>query len=396
MSLRAIHSGDWHPKSMGTVGGKLLIDPATGLSITLTDFQNSLNFLYDYITKEHIQLLLVAGDVFDSNKPTMDELRVVMQFLERCSDDGVQVVVIAGNHDIAQSSHLATALEPVSFLNVHVVQKPDSLVLDVEGKKILIDCLPYPSRGRLTASMQHENRKTCTPEELTGFINRGLSNILATFRMQHSGREVDHKILLAHGSVENATVGEQPRTLAHDVFLPINEVAGAYDYVALGHIHQTQSVGERGMYCGSLLRQGFGEEKERKGFLVCDFAPGGVTTAHIENPHARVYKTLTVQELALWVPNYGEENIVYRIKDTIPEADVPQVMPTIQRFAQALNFVQVDVEIEREDRTRDNQLSNQMNTYEALERCLERDSVAEPALSLCRQLHLELCEEVNQ
>lgn len=396
--MRFIHTADWHPHSMGTIGGKLVIDANTGLSLTLTDFILSLNFLWETIIEERIKLLLVAGDVFDSNKPTMDELRVVMEFFQRCSDADVQVVVIPGNHDIAQSSHLATALEPVSFLGVHVIQKPYSIVLDVEGKKVLIDCLPYPSRGRLTAGMQSTMRKSCTPEELTAFINRGLYNILAAFKMEHSNHDVDHKILLAHGSVENATVGEQPRTLAHDVFLPIVDVAGPYDYVALGHIHQTQSVGDTGMYCGSLLRQGFGEEKERKGFLVCETELGGTITTHIENPHARVYRTLSVKDVAEWeLENQTKDKeIVFRIKDSIPEASVPHIMPLIQRFTQALPYVQVDVEIEREDRTRDAQLSNQMNTHEALERCLERDGVAEPSLSLCRELHLELCEEVNR
>jgi DNA repair exonuclease SbcCD nuclease subunit len=315
------------------------------------------------------------------------------------------VVVIPGNHDIAQSSHLATALEPVSFLGVHVVQKPSSLLLDVEGKKVKVDCLPYPSRGRLSANMQ--DRKTCTSEELTAYINRGLYNILNGFQLDVKFYEIDmepesnipydYRILVAHGSVEQAVVGEQPRTLAHDVFLPIADIAQKYDYVALGHIHKTQSIADRGMYCGSLLRQGFGEEKEQKGFLVCDFTPGGVITTHIENPHARVYKTLSVKDLAefqIWWPK--DHEIVFRIKDTIPEDSVPHIMPLIQRFTQALPFVQVDVTVQHEDRTRDSQLSNQMNSGEALERCLARDGIGEPSLSICRQLHLELCEEISR
>ena len=403
--MRWIHTADWHPHSMGTVGGKLVIDPTTGLSITLTDFQKSLNFLFNTLVDEDIDLLLVAGDVFDSNKPTMDELRVVMDFFECCSDSAVQVVVIPGNHDIAQSSHLATALEPVSFLGVHVIQKPSSLFLDfvadhsgVKGKKVRIDCLPYPSRGRLAANMQ--DRKTCTPEELTSHINHGLQSILMGFQLET--KDADYTILLAHGSVETAVVGEQPRTLAHDVFLPTRDVEQHYDYIALGHIHQTQNIGGNGMYCGSLLRQGFGEEKEQKGFLVCTTTPSGVFTNHVQNPYARVYRTLTVKELAELdgLPLYGtaplEKEVVFRIKDIIPEAAVPHIMPLIQRFTQALPFVQVDVEVQHEDRTRDNQLSNQMNSHEALERCLERDGITDPSLSICRQLHLELCEEVSR
>ena len=385
-TLRWIHTADWHPRSLGTVGGKLVIDSHTGLSITLTDFQNSLDFLFDTITEQRIPLLLVAGDVFDSNKPTMDELRVVMSFFERCSDAGVLVVVIPGNHDLAQSSFLSTALEPVTFLGIQVIQSPYSVLLDVEGKKVRIDCLPYPSRGRLIAQMQ--DRKTCTPEELTAYINRGLFNILQAFQMKEI--ESDHRILLAHGSVEQAMVGEQPRTLAHDVFIPTKDIENFYDYVALGHIHKTQGIGDRGMYCGSLMRNGFGEEKELKGFLIGEFTTGGVITTHVENPFARVYKTLKVHELEPLPENH---DVVYRIQDTIQEERVPVAMPAIQRFVKALPFVQVDVDVEKADRVRDSELNNQMDSTQALERCLERDGIIWPELSLCRQLHLELCEE---
>jgi exonuclease SbcD len=396
------HTADWHPHSMGTLAGKLALDPATGLSQTLTDFEKSLDFLFGTLLDRSIPLLLVAGDVFDNNKPTMDELRVVMAFFQRCSEAGIQVVVIPGNHDIAQSSFLATALEPVTFLGIHVVQRPQTLMLHVPSlidrtltKVVRIDCLPYPSRGRLLATIAGMNKKTHTPEELIALVNTGLLNILNSFQVtgfEDGLGKPDYKILLAHGSVESAVVGEQPRTLAHDVFIPALDIESHYDYVALGHIHRTQAIGNKGMYCGSLMRNGFGEEKEAKGFLAVKFTTSGVLTEHISNPYARIYQTLTCQDVAEWE---GDEppGTVYRIKDTIPEDAWPHIQPAINKFLDQVPFSQINVDIVKPDRTRDSQLNNQMTSTEALERCLERDGVEEPGLSFCRQMHLQLCEE---
>lgn len=393
--MKFIHTADWHPHSMGTIGGKLAIDPTTGLSYSLTDFQKSLDFLAEVIHGEEVKLLLIAGDLFDSNKPSMDEIRVVMEFLEAQTEAGCAVVIIPGNHDIAQSSSLSSSLTPLRFMNVHIIEQPGQFLLDVfqggeipRNWRVRVDCLPYPSRGRLIAALHNDAKKATTPEELTAIINRGLLSILQNFTIQDA--EADVKILMAHGSVENAVVGEQPRTLAHDVSIPIHDVEQHYDYVALGHIHKFQQVGSRGYYSGSLLRQSFGEEHEKKGFILGEYTESGVKAKYIENPQARLYRTLKHTELD---PTGLGVGTVYRIKDSIPEDAVPMVMPLVQRFTQALPFVQVDLAVRKEDRTRDAQLNNSLSSSEALERCLERDGVTEPQLSLCRELHLTLMEE---
>ena len=391
--IRFLHTGDWHPRSMGTIGGKLSIDPATGLSFSLTDFQDSLDFMALTIVNENIKLVLIAGDVFDSNKPTMDELRVVMSFLAFLSEKNIPVVMIPGNHDISQSSQMASSLAPLTFLPIHILERPGSVVLEIDGEIVKIDCLPYPSRGRLLAQLV--DKKNQTPEELTALINQGLLSILQALSLNPDTElsKPTKRILLAHGSVESAVVGEQPRTLAHDVFIPVRDVEGHYDYVALGHIHQTQAVSDRGMYSGSLLRQSFGEEKERKGFLIGEFAQGGVKTTHVTNPYCRTYQTLSSDQLD---PIPTDKRVVYRIKDSVPEDALPLLMPIIHKFTESLPFVQVDISVIKEDRTRDAQLNNSLSSYEALERCLERDGIQEPSLSLCRHLHLQLCEEATK
>lgn len=397
MQIRFAHTADWHPRSMGTIGGKLQIDPESGLSQTLTDFRLSLAWMIQTMKNQETELLLVAGDVFDTHKPSMDELSTVMEFFTVCIQNDIKVVVISGNHDIAQSGQMASALKPSQYLpGLYVIERPQSLKLNVQGNVVRIDCLPYPSRGRLLAHRLGDGLET--PEAINQTMNEHLLAILQHFEMKqkpekYTDQDPGMEILLAHGSVDMAKVNDQPRSLAHDILIPLQEIQENYDYIALGHIHQAQQISaEHARYSGSLLRQGFGEEKEAKGFYCGVFEGKGhcPRLTFFENPFARTYRTLTTQELE---PIPEDPATVYRIKDTIQDGEAGLVMPKIQAFLHALPYVQVNVEIEKEDRTRDSEMSNQMDSSQAVDRSLERDGVSEPLLGIVRELHLEITKE---
>lgn len=397
MHIRFAHSADWHPRSMGTIGGKLQIDPTSGLSQTLTDFRCSLAWMLETMKAQETELLLVAGDVFDTHKPSMDELSAVMEFFHICAQRSISVVVIPGNHDIAQSGQMASALKPSQYLEgLQIIESPESLKLNVRGNVIRIDCLPYPSRGRLLAHKLGNGLKTT--EDINQKMNEHLLAILQNFEMKskpekYTDRESDMDILLAHGSVDMAKVGDQPRSLAHDILIPIGEIQSNYDYIALGHIHQAQQITvDHARYCGSLIRQGFGEEKEAKGFLCGIFEGKGFLPkmTFFENPHARTYRTLNTKQLE---PIPDDVATVYRIKDVIQDEETGVIMPKIQAFVQALPYVQVNVDIEKADRLRDSEMSNQLNASQAVDRSLEKDGVLEPLLGIVRELHLEITKE---
>lgn len=392
--LTFIHTADWHPRSMGTIGGKLLLDPLTGLSVSLSDFRLSLEFLFQTIAREKIPLLLIAGDVFDTHKPSMDEVRIVMEFLSFL-DQVCQVVIIPGNHDIAQSGATASALAPLHYMShVHVQESPGTVTLTIDGQRVLIDCLPYPSRGRLLASLPTD--QTMTPEETFAHINDGLKSIVQNMKLGLDPNCYCH-LFLGHGSTENAQVGEQPRSLAHDVFLPLEEF-GKYDYAALGHIHKPQQLAPFfTYYCGSLLRQAFGEEGERKGFNLVKISSEETTVEFIDNPHARVYQTVTIPMMPTLLANPDQSmNIVYRIKDTITQEALPVAMPQVREFLQKFPLCQVDLEVQQDDRLRDSELNNQMSSSEAVERMMEKDGTTEPQRSKILETHLELIWRIQR
>lgn len=375
--IRLLHTADLHPNSKATFAGKVAVDPETGKNLSLTDFRRSAEFVCLTATapKTKADAVVIPGDLFDTVLPTMDEVRVIVELIETLADD-MPVILIPGNHDMGTSGTMATALEPLRMrANVHIMERPGSVLLDFNGQAVRFFGLPYPSRGKLLASLDHAGK---SPEEITALINHGLASILRSFAVTFEPGVPN--VLLAHGTVSTATVGEQPRAISNDIMLPLEEL-NRFDYCALGHIHKHQQVGPTAWYCGSLLRQSFGEESEYKGVNLVEIDPdmqhGRVT--FVENPHARVYGTLTYEDLEFYETN-GEvlnPSTVWRVKDTMTPEEYQSRKPLIDRMAASVPFFQVSIDLIEQDRARDAGMSQLLTMEEALMRVLDQASDAE-------------------
>lgn len=370
--IRALHLGDLHPNNSQTFAGKTVLDPETGLNQALTDLRRSLHFVYDVATapETRCDVALLTGDLFDSSRPHANEVRVLVDFVIRLADE-MPVIIISGNHDISQNPQDATALECFSGIeNVFVYERPGSRYIEIRDAKIKFCCLPYPTKGRL---LTQDIARDASPEQVTAMVNDGLAAILRSFQMELLPGE--RAILLAHGSVSNAQVGEQPRSLAHDILIPLHE-CDRFNYVALGHIHHPQSVAPNAWYSGSLMRQSFGEEHEEKGFNLVSLEPGQPARVEfVENPHARIYSTIGHSDyLSVLDESAGagafNKDVVWRFKAQLTPEQWQACKPTIDRWQHETPFFQVDVEILTEDRARDAGMAQCVTREEALRRAL--------------------------
>ena len=367
--IRPLHLGDIHPNNSATFAGKEAIDPKTGRNLALTDLDRSLQWVahtaIEHQTKA-CNLALLTGDLFDSHKPHPNEIRILRAFVENLAE-AMPVVIIPGNHDMSQNPMDATALEAIKGLpNVHVVERPDSRVLDIGGEQVQIFCLPYPTKGRL---LTQDSMRSRSPEEITAIINQHLATIIRGFVAERIPG-IPH-ILMAHGSVANARVGDQPRSLDHDILIPRDDF-DQFEYVALGHIHEPQQIGKTAWYSGSLVRASFGEEHEDKGINRVELTPGQpAQVEHLRNPHARMY--CTINRGMLQGNDYADglqPDMVWRFKDAMTDEERQALQPTLDRLAATTPWFQVDIERIEETRARDAGMSAVMTTDEALLRAL--------------------------
>jgi exonuclease SbcD len=178
---------------------------------------------------------------------------------------------------------MATADRAASSLEIFgVLDVPGVIVADREevhqitcrrGQPLQVATIPYPQRSRLLAREQYQNM---TLEELDMELSRILGENLADLAAEVKERPDVPTVLTAHLSVSEAKQGsEQSVMIGRDVVVLKSLLADpAWDYVALGHIHKHQELNNGHqppiVYPGSLERIDFGEEGERKGFVMVE------------------------------------------------------------------------------------------------------------------------------
>ncbi|MDR2164752.1 MAG: exonuclease SbcCD subunit D C-terminal domain-containing protein [Zoogloeaceae bacterium] len=282
--LTLLHTSDWH---LGrALYGRKRHD----------EFAAFLDWLVDTMRQESADILVVAGDIFDSAAPTNQAQALYYDFLCRVAAGAVcrHVVVIAGNHD--SPSFLDAPGELLKTLDVHVVgRKRDDpadevLVLKTpDGAPEAIVCaVPYLREKDLREVEAGENATDKETKLLEGLRahyarvveiageRRGDLDIplIATGHLFTAGgktREGDGVRELYVGSLAHAPPGIFPARL---------------DYVALGHLHLPQAV--RGhahiRYSGAPLAMGFSEAGQQKSVCRVTFDGRTPTVAHVPVP----------------------------------------------------------------------------------------------------------------
>jgi exonuclease SbcD len=276
--IRILHMGDLHI-GMENYGR---IDAATGLNGRVMDFLRQLGGVVDHALENEVDLVLFAGDAYKTRDPNSTYRREFARRIKRLADAGIPTVLLVGNHDLPAQERRASSVEIFRTLdvpNVLVAGRDRLLRLETRrGDAIQVATVPYPIRQRLLARDEHRDK---TIAELDALVQR-----LVAENIQALAAQVDPSlpaVLLGHFSVSEAKLGsERTVMLGRDVVVLKSVLADpAWDYVALGHIHRHQEL-NRGqhppiVYCGSLERIDFGEEKEAKGFVVAEVQRGGAT-----------------------------------------------------------------------------------------------------------------------
>lgn len=270
--LRVVHTADLHI-GMENYGRW---NPETGLHARLEDYLRSLDQVVDYALAEEADLVVVAGDIYKSKDPSPTHQREFARRVQRLAAGGVQVVLLVGNHDQPNRFGDANPLDIYASLQlpgVTIFRKPELRLIETRGGPVQVAGLPHLSRSFLMARQQAVPRSLAECERL---IEQAMEEIVLAL-----AAEVDPAkpaILTAHLSVAEASLGSECELmLGKGLTLPLSALADpAFDYVAMGHIHKPQVLGDRPpvAYPGSLDRIDFGEEQEEKGFFSLAIARG--------------------------------------------------------------------------------------------------------------------------
>ncbi|SHI09370.1 Exodeoxyribonuclease I subunit D [Desulfofustis glycolicus DSM 9705] len=272
--LTILHTSDWH------IGRTLY-----GRS-RFAEFEAFLDWLAATIEREGVDVLLVAGDVFDTSAPGNRAQQLYYRFLCRVADSVCRhVVVIAGNHD--SPSFLTAPRELLRALNIHVVGtvgdrlEEEVLVLATEEgvPEAIVCAVPY-LRDRMIRSVEagesvaDKERKLVEGirEHYRVVVDRA-ETIRADLGLPIPIIGMGHLFTAGGQTIDGDGVRElYVGSLAH---VPAGIFPEVLDYLALGHLHIPQLVGgcQARRYSGSPLPMGFGEARQNKSVCLVRFTP---------------------------------------------------------------------------------------------------------------------------
>lgn len=255
------------------------VDPATGLHTRLIDYLTRLDEAIDFGLAEDIDVVLIAGDIYKSRSPNPTHQREFARRIHRLRAAGLPVLILTGNHDVSPAAGRAHAIEIFDTLAVEgitIADRPRVHTLETRAGPLQVIALPWVTRHNLLT--KEELRLSSILEVETMLLDR-----IDRF-LQDAAASVDPDVptvLTVHGTIAGATVGsEQSIMLGRDLVLPKSVVSlPNVDYVALGHVHKHQSLGEHPpvVYPGSIERIDFGEEREDKGCVLVELAKGATS-----------------------------------------------------------------------------------------------------------------------
>jgi len=271
--VKILHTSDWHI-------GRMLYGRKR-----YEEFDAFLNWMTETIDQEQVDVLLVAGDIFDTSTPSNRAQKLYYQLLCQVANSQCRhVIVIAGNHD--SPSFLNAPKELLRALDVHVIgsisETPEDEVLllhDQEGNSELIVCaVPY-LRDRDIRTVEAGESIEDKERKLIEGIRGHYSSVCELAEQKRDVLGVDIPIIaMGHlFTAGGATVegdGTRPLYVGSIAHVTSAIFPECIDYLALGHLHVPQKVSgsEVMRYCGSPLPMGFGEARQEKSLCLVEFS----------------------------------------------------------------------------------------------------------------------------
>lgn len=272
MPLHLLHTSDWH---LGATLGPAARDDEHRLFLA---------WLLEVLTEQQIDVLVLAGDIFQLAQPSADAQRMYYRFLAEVGRKTHvrQVVVVGGNHDSA--SRLDAPREVLDVLNVHVVgglsggaDEDERCLCPIRGPagevEAVVVAVPFVHEFRLGVRLAGQPADELQRAFVEAFAR--LYERLADLAEQR----FPGVPLIATGHLTAAgTLKEEYGTEIHQVGtiagLPGSIFDPRFDYVALGHIHRMFPIqGSRAWYSGSPLPMRFEEARSPRFVLKVTVDP---------------------------------------------------------------------------------------------------------------------------
>lgn len=335
MTVRLLHTADWHIGR--TLRGRSRAE----------EHEATLDALVGLAEERSVDLVVVAGDLFDTAAPAPEAERLVYRTLMRLAHGGRQVLVIAGNHDHPRR---LSAVEPL--LGLTGVHLQPFVLAPAQGGVVDLDVGGTPTRVAMLPWLSHRHAVSAddllsqdADQHSQSFLDR-MRRIAGALTAGFDGEHVN--LVVGHITAVGGVMGGGERA-AHTVFdyaVPATIFPPTTSYAALGHLHRHQRIAGPAptYYAGSPLQLDFGEGDNTPGAVLVELHPGRPARVDVvEIDAARRLRTLvgTVDELDALTSSIDRDHLRLVVRERNRAGLVDELRG---RFPNA-----VDIRIEAED-----------------------------------------------
>ncbi len=257
--MKILHTADWH----------------LGQTFFQYDRQKEhevfLDWLLEQIRQREVDVLLVAGDVFDTANPSSAAQRLYFGFITRLVRDcpDVQVIITGGNHD--SYSRLEAPRDLLEAMQVSVrggvggMDRLDDLIIPLKKGGVCL-AVPYIRQSDLSSGLAYAEGVRLIYSELIARAKAIGGPIVAMGHLLATGAELS--------STDERTRSERSIVGGLEGVGP--DIFDGADYVALGHLHKAQRVSgcDNVRYSGAPLPMSFAERNNRQGVVLVNTDEG--------------------------------------------------------------------------------------------------------------------------
>ncbi|MBL0707844.1 MAG: exonuclease SbcCD subunit D C-terminal domain-containing protein [Sulfurimonas sp.] len=265
--MKILHTSDWHLGQSFKAHSREF------------EHRSFLEWLVEEIEEKNIDVLIVAGDIFDTSNPPNYALKMYHNFLAKmiktnCKD----IVIVAGNHDSV--STLEVSKDLLKSLNVHVVasgEDTDEVLVKIEKDsklKAIVCAVPY-LRDRVLRNANDSKTSSEVEDELRDGIKNYYKNIY------NKAKELSDSVPIiatGHFTTTGASISpDSEREIYIGKLQNIDaQMLSSFDYVAMGHIHKPQKITKNDamQYSGSPIPLSFSETNNQKSVVIVDIEDG--------------------------------------------------------------------------------------------------------------------------
>ena len=226
----------------------------------IDDQKYILNQILEIIDKEKPDAVIIAGDVYDKQVPSIEAVELLDSFISDISKRKTTTFIISGNHDSAERLAFGSSLMAMGKIYISPVYngKISKYTLKNDFGSANFYLLPFVKPSHV---------KRFFPDEKIESYTDAIKVVVDNLKLDTS----EINILIAHQFVTGASRTESEEISVGGLDNVDASVFEDFDYVALGHIHRPQKIGiERIRYCGTPLKYSFSEVNDTKSVSIIE------------------------------------------------------------------------------------------------------------------------------